>query len=74
VETEHSDIDRVSRFLRILAIGKAVIGVAFATLDRLELLPPAAVTGTPCRRATCLSLVGSQLITPWLSGSNADPS
>jgi hypothetical protein len=47
VETEHSDIDRVSRFLRILAIGLAFIGIAFAALDRLELLPPAAVAATP---------------------------
>jgi hypothetical protein len=47
VETEHGNIDRVSRFLRILAIGLAVIGIIFGALDRLELLPPAAVAATP---------------------------
>jgi hypothetical protein len=47
VEREHGDIDRVSRFIRILAIGLAVIGIAFTALDRLELLPPVAVAGAP---------------------------
>jgi hypothetical protein len=47
VETELGDIDRVSRFLRILAIGMTVIGIAFYALDRLELLQPVAVAATP---------------------------
>jgi hypothetical protein len=47
VETELGDIDWVSRFLRMLAIGMAVIGLAFCALDRLELLQPVAVAATP---------------------------
>jgi hypothetical protein len=32
--------DPVTAFIRVLAIGMMVLGVAFATLDRYELLPP----------------------------------
>jgi hypothetical protein len=68
VETGHHDIDRVSRFLRILAFGLAVIGIAFGALDRLELLPPLAVAATPSAGAQHAShSPEAPVITPWLS-------
>jgi hypothetical protein len=37
---KRANVDHVSAFIRVLAIGMTVLGVAFATLDRYELLPP----------------------------------
>jgi hypothetical protein len=37
---ERANTDHVSLFIRGLAVGMMVLGLAFATLDRYELLPP----------------------------------
>jgi hypothetical protein len=39
VGLDHADADYVSKFIRMLVIGMMVLGVVFAVLDRLELLP-----------------------------------
>jgi hypothetical protein len=38
--------DRETRFLRLLAVGMALIGIVFGALDRINLLPTTAVAAS----------------------------